>query len=165
MQVLIAYAGKNGTTKKAAQLLAKEFEGATIRNLHEKVRAEAMRYDAVIIGSSVYRGLIDPTVRRWLIQNEKLLRGKRKGIFLCNAFLDETPDIIAANFPPALIDDCVACTSFGGEIPTSGLSFSDRMWLASHTRKRNRKNKGTEDVVPCLMTDAIKTFADEINRS
>ena len=160
MHVLIAYAGKMGTTAKAARLLADHFdEGATLRNLHDRIRADANRYEAVVIGTAVYRGKIDPDVRKWLIQNEKALQGKRKGIFLCNAFVEETPEIIAANFPAALLDDCSAVMSFGGEIPESGLTASDRSWIEKRMKKRQ---KSGADYMPCLQVDAIAAFAAQL---
>ncbi len=161
MHVLIAYAGRMGTTAKAARLLADHFdEGATLRNLHDRIRADAQRYEAIVIGSAVYRGKIDQDVRKWLIQNEKALQGKKKGIFLCNAFVEETPEIIAANFPPALLDDCEVVMSFGGEIPKSGLTASDRSWIERRLKKRSKTSR--EDYMPCLQVDAIAAFAAQI---
>ena len=157
MRVLIAYAGRTGTTGKAARLLADCFGEASLRNLLE-TDATPERYDAVVIGSCVRDGKIEPAVRKWLIRNEKTLSGMRKGVFLCNAFMNESQTVIRENFPEEFIEDCVVIDSFGGEVDFSKLRFSEKMAL----RKQLKHHPEMENMVPCLLTDTIAAFAEKI---
>ena len=160
MRVLIAYAGRTGTTGKAARLLADCFGEASLRNLME-TDATPERYDAVVIGSCVRSGRIEPCVRKWLIRHEKTLSGMRKGVFLCNAFMNESQTVIRENFPEEFLQECVAVDSFGGEIDFSKLGFSDRITL----RMQMKRHPELKNLVPCLMTDTIVTFAEKIKQT
>ena len=149
VNVLIVYAGRHGTTARAAKRFAECFDSAAVRDLNAKnIRADASRYDAVIIGSAVYRGQIETVVTKWMMKNEKTLAGKRCGVFLCNAFPDEAPDIAQQCFPKAFLAECAFVGSVGGVIPEKGLSLADRMWLAAH--RRMRKAHGAEELVPAF---------------
>ena len=158
MRVLIVYAGRTGTTEKAAKILAQYFENASLRNLMETDANPDRDYDAVLIRSSVRNGLIEPKIRKWLVKHEKNLSGMRKGVFLCHAFMTESHEIIARNFPDEFIRDCEAIDSFGGEVDYSKLKLSERIALKSLFRKHPE----TESMVPCLVTDAIAAFAQKM---
>lgn len=158
MRVLIVYAGRTGTTEKAARMLADCFEDASLRNLMETDANPDRAYDAVIIGSSVRNGQIEPKIRKWLVKNEAYLTGVRKGVFLCNAFMTESHTIIENNFPDAFIRDCEAVDSFGGELRYSRMKLADRIAL----KRLVRQHPETRTMVPCLITDAITEFAEKM---
>jgi len=158
MRVLIVYAGRTGTTEKAAHMLADCFDDASLRNLMETDANPDRAYDAVIIGSSVRNGLIEPKVRKWLVRNEAYLTGVRKGVFLCHAFMTESHKIIEENYPDAFIRDCEAIDSFGGELHYERMKISDRMAL----KRLVRMHPETRTMVPCLVTDYITEFAEKM---
>ena len=70
MRVLIVYAGRTGTTERAAKRLAGEIPHSTLRNLNETGASPERDYDVVVIGSSVRNLEIEPAVRKWLIAHE-----------------------------------------------------------------------------------------------
>ncbi len=158
MRVLIVYAGRTGTTEKAARLLADCFEDPCLRNLRETDANPDRGYDAVIIGSSVRNGQIEPKIRKWLVKHENYLKGVRKGVFLCHAFMTESHDIIENNFPDAFIRDCEAIDSFGGELNYDRLGLSERMAL----QRQAKKHPEIRNMVPCLITDSITAFAEKM---
>ena len=161
MRVLIVYAGRTGTCEKAARLLREAFgSGASLRDLRTE-KAFPERYDAVVAGSAVRSGQIEPAVRSWLMKNEKALREKKCGIFICNAFMEESASILRNNFPKAFLEECVAVESFGGEIHMEKLGFSDRMKLMSQM-KRRRRIAGDSSLIPCLLPDTIRDFAAQM---
>ena len=163
MRVLIVYAGRTGTTRKAAEWLAELVPGAVLRDLSES-DPNPERYDAVAVGCGIYRGLIPVCVRKWLIRNEEALLGIPTGLFICNAFLDEAPAIFARNFPQALLDSCVVIDSFGGEFHPELLGAIDRRYLQSKMRKHN-KMTGHAETPPALSLENIIVFAKKLTGS
>lgn len=158
MRILIAYAGRTGTTEKAARMLAAYFEDADLRDLRRDHPIPS-KYDAVVVGSCVRSGKIEPAVRKFLIRHERELDEKKVGIFICNAFLDQVPSIIEKNFPELLVEQCVSVDSFGGEVDYSKLGFFEK--LEANMSLKRLKEQGSV-VLPCLLTDRIKVFADKI---
>lgn len=158
MRVLIVYAGRTGTTERAAKRLAAEIPHCTLRNLNETGASPERDYDVVVIGSAVRNLEIEPAVRKWLVTHERTLEGMKKAVFLCNAFLTDLPEIVSKNFPKPFLDECLAVDSFGGELPYERLGFSDRRTL----KKLEKKHPETQVMVPCLLTDAIDTFAEKV---
>ena len=157
-RVLIVYAGRCGTTERAALLLASHFENASVRDL-TKTDASPERYDAVIAGSAVYRGLIEPAVRSFLIRYEKTLGSRPLGLFLCHAFTDEAPDIFRENFPQELLSSCVTYDSFGGSFDLASLGFRDRRWMNKHLKERSRL-RGSENMLLGLSESSVRIFAE-----
>ena len=140
-------------------MLADCFDDASLRNLMETDANPDRAYDAVIIGSSVRNGQIEPKIRKWLVKHEAYLAGMRKGVFLCHAFMTDSHQIIEDNFPDAFIKDCEAIDSFGGELNYDRLKLSERMTL----RRLVRRHPETRNMVPCLVTDSIMEFAEKMN--
>ncbi len=157
-RILIVYAGRRGTTERAAHLLASCFENASVRDL-TKTDASPERYDAVIAGSAVYRGVIEPSVRSFLIRYENTLGTRPLGLFLCHAFTDEAPDIFRENFPAALLSSCVTYDSFGGSFELDSLGFRDRRWMNKHLKERDRI-RGSENLLSGLSESSIRIFAE-----
>ena len=162
-RVLIAYAGKRGTTERAAHFLASCFENASVRDL-KKTDASPERYDAVIVGSAVYRGAIEPQARSFLVRYENTLLGVPLGIFLCHAFAYEAPDLFRDNFPESLLESCVTYDSFGGTYDLSQMGVRERMWMNRHLRARSRQ-RGREDLLTGLSDSSIRAFAERMKRA
>ena len=156
MKVLIAYAGKTGTTERAAKLLGKRFSNVTLRDLTVG-SPNPDDYDAVIVGSSIRMGTLHKDARRWLEDNWDVLKTKKFGCFICNGFVDQVPQLIQQNFSQELLDIAVCVDSFGGELNEKKLRGMDRI-ITKMVVKSNRF--GTDTFVTCIRTDRIEVFAD-----
>ena len=124
MKVLIAYAGKTGTTERAAKLLGKRFSNVTLRDLTVG-SPNPDDYDAVIVGSSIRMGTLHKDARRWLEDNWDVLKTKKFGCFICNGFIDQAPQLIEQNFSEELLNLAVCVDSFGGELNLKRLKGMD----------------------------------------
>ena len=161
MHVLIVYATKHGATEEAACAFADCFEQAALRDLSDKnIRTDIDRYDAVIIGSAVYRGRMESTAINWLKKHEKALAKKRCGVFLCHAFLDEAPDIVERCLPEELVEQCVFGGSVGGVLPTEGVTLSERRWLKKHMQKK--EGGDIDGFAPSLDMQGIRAMAKRL---
>lgn len=155
MKVLIAYAGKTGTTERAAKLLGRRFENVTLRDLTVG-SPNPDDYDAVIVGGSIRMGMLHKNARRWLEDNWDVLKTKKFGCFICHGFLEQAPQLIEQNFSEEMLEIAVCVDSFGGELDEKKLRGADRII----TKMVMKTMKGREDFVPCLRTDRIEVFAD-----
>ena len=161
MKVLIAYAGKTGTTERAAKLLGKRFSNVTLRDLTVG-SPNPDDYDAVIVGSSIRMGTLHKDARRWLEDNWDVLKTKKFGCFICNGFIDQAPQLIEQNFSEELLNLAVCVDSFGGELNLKRLKGMD--YIMAKVVLNSMKSHGGLEFIPCILTDRIRIFADKFNK-
>ena len=158
MRILIAYAGKTGTTEKAARLLGEKLADVTLRDLTVG-SPNPKDYDAVIVGGSIRVGTLHKAARKWLIDNWDVLKTKKFGCFICNGFVDQAQQMIQQNFSQELLDMAVCVDSFGGEMNVDRLKGIDRFVVKLVLN--SMKGRGRQDFVPCILTDRIQIFANK----
>jgi|GEM_PF-930306 len=158
MKVLIVYASEHGSTRKAAELLGRHFEDCEIVDLAEDQR-DPSGYDAVIFGSGIRFGRIMKPLQLWLDAYWPVIRGMKKGLFICHAIEREAPRILRENFSLELRNGCVAAESFGGEFDEKSLAKKDVLLLKA--AKRELLSRGARSFVPCIRTDRIEAFAQK----
>ena len=158
MRVLIVYATRTGSAAKAAELLAGYFSDARVSNL-ENENPNPNGYDVVIFGSGIRFGRILPPLERWLDQYWDRIRPMSKGVYICNALIDEAPKILRDNFSLQLRNSSIVVESLGGEFDPEKLSQKDRLMLK--LKKKELLGRQIKSFVPCLLTDRIEAFAGE----
>ncbi|MDO4803899.1 MAG: flavodoxin domain-containing protein [Lachnospiraceae bacterium] len=156
MRVLIVYATRGGCAAKAASLLGSYFRDVKICDL-EKTRPDPKFYDVVIFGSGIRFGTIYKPLMAWLDTYWDVVRPKLKGLFICNALMDEAPQILRDNFSLELRNSCVIAESLGGEFDIDSLPASDRVMLK--LRKKELVSGQVREFVPCLQPDRVRAFA------
>lgn len=115
MNILIAYAGKTGTTKKCAEILKNKLENVTIINLDEQ-DINVQNYDFVIIGSSVRMGMLHHAVRMFIKKNDDRLKSKKTAYFICCGFDTNYKDYFIKNISEELLQSAIIYDTFGGEL-------------------------------------------------
>lgn len=161
MKILIAYAGKTGSTEKAAKLLGEHFADVTLRDLTVG-SPNPKGYDAIIVGGSIRMGTLHIEARRWILENWDVLKTKKFGCFICNGFIDQVPQLIEQNFSDELINLAVCVDSFGGELNVKKLKGLDRIMVKMVIKKINTND--SIEYLPCILTDRIKLFADKFKK-
>lgn len=156
MRVLIVYATRGGTAAKAAALLGSYFRDVKICDL-EKTKPDPRFYDVVIFGSGIRFGTIYKPLMAWMDMYWDVVRPKVKGVFICNALMNEAPQILRDNFSLELRNSCVIAESLGGEFDIETLSASERVMLM--LRKKELASGQVREFVPCLQPDRIQAFA------
>lgn len=163
MDVLIAYAGKTGTTKKAAELLAKQFPRVTVVDL-DKETPDPRRYEVVIVGSAIRIGRLMKPAKEYLINNWEVLQTKKLAVFICNAYLEQSEKILRENFSVEFRNQCLAVDTFGGEFHADRCKGFDKVFAKAYLNYL-RKGQVGNTVQPVLMTDRIKIFGQNVREA
>ncbi|MCM3585487.1 flavodoxin domain-containing protein [Mesobacillus maritimus] len=155
MKVLIAYCSSHGTTTKAALLLKKKLVGdVVVVNLNTtKLQSDLELFDAVIIGGSIHVGGIQGKVKKFMKENDTVLRRKKLGLFVC--CMREGEDAkqqLEHVFPVELREHASKIGVFGGECSMSNLNFIEKQLVK---RVGNAASK--------INQQAIEEFAREFN--
>ncbi len=159
MKILIVYASRTGSAERAARILGDLFEDAYVANLGEG-SPDPAAFDAVIFGSGIRFGRIHRPLRRWLEKYWQVIRPMPKGVFICNALVEEAPAILKDNFSLDLRNSSVVVDTFGGEFDPGRLTALERILYEPEIRRI--AGRGGRELVPVLMTDRIRVFADEM---
>lgn len=171
MKILIAYAGRVGVTKECAELLKKELYGreVTLCDL-KKENPKLADFDVVVVGSAIYFGKSEKTVRSFLRANSKELAKKRFGGFVCCALSDMADKYIEETFSSELRRGAVDCVYFGGELkPDKQKNLLYKM-LTRAMRNEIINNGDSDDesetrVLPEINPSEIVKFADRLKKS
>lgn len=99
MKTIIMYATKYGAAREIAQRIADRIKGAAVWNLQQGMAPSVADFDCVIIGSSVYAGMVRKEVKEFLSKNITVLREKKLGLYLCGLDASREKTYFETNFP------------------------------------------------------------------
>ena len=114
MKTLILYATKHGAAREVAQRIAKLIDGAVLHDLKQGGVPSLAEYDCIILGGSVYAGMLRKEAKTFLTQNADALRGKRLGLFLCGMDASGEQAFFKANVPADILQAAKATGFMGG---------------------------------------------------
>jgi menaquinone-dependent protoporphyrinogen oxidase len=128
MKILIAYRTQYGTTRKCAELLGEGLSGdVTVLDLKDQKKAGAAGYDIVLIGGSIYGGLIQREVVSFCGRNREPLLSKEVGLFICCLYQDEkAEEQLLSSFPQWLLEHAFVRCPLGGALELESLRPMDR---------------------------------------
>lgn len=157
MNALIAYSSKYGCTKKCVDLLHKELNGnVDIINLQTSKNIDLSKYDKVIIGGSIYMGMIQKEVKEFCNNNLEILKGKQIGLFICGMQEGESINTeINENFPKELLEASIIKEHFGGEFTFSKMKFFEKIIVKMISKTSSDKSN--------ILKDNIDKFALKMN--
>ncbi len=151
MKILLAYAGKNGTTAACVERLQGLLQGreVVVANL-EKETPQVSDFDIVALGSSVYFGRLRPAARRFLQEQEEALQRVSLALFLCCGLTVENDYYREKLFPASLREHAFINLYFGGSLRLEGLSFLDRLVVHNMRSRLFAEDMENGDYVPTL---------------
>ena len=117
MKTLILYATKHGAASEVAQRIAKLIDGAVLRDLKRDGiydKAILAKFDCIIIGSSVYAGMIRKEAKTFIGRTSDALQKKKLGLFLCGMDASQEQAFFKANFPAEILQAAKAASFMGG---------------------------------------------------
>ncbi len=125
MKILIAYAGKSGTTEKCAKQLCEKLTNATAVDLNLQT-PDIGKFDAVVVGGAIRMGQLHKKAKKFIEQNAAELKTKKTAYFICCGFAENAPEVFKNNFPKELLDSAVDYECFGGEMNVESLHGFDK---------------------------------------
>lgn len=138
MRVLIAYAGKTGTTRKCAAMLAKKFPVAFTMDLDVDKELINTDYDLIIIGSNVRMGALNRNVKTFISNNRELLLERKFALFACCAFVENVNQYFQNNVPKNILEHAIVYDTFGGEINLKELNGLEKTIVKTVLSRENR---------------------------
>lgn len=171
MSTLVIYATKHGAAEKCASMLSKKLAGRVVlHNLKSGVRADLPEYERIIIGGSIYAGRIQKEVTDFCVQNEKLLKGKKVGVYICCIFKNNAEIQLSNAFPKSILDNAAAKGSFGGEMRFSDMSFGEKLLTKMVSKTITISNPelasiDTKKDFSAICTAEIDKFAEAMNNA
>jgi menaquinone-dependent protoporphyrinogen oxidase len=108
------YATKHGAAGEVAKRIAAKIGASELFNLKQKDIPMLNQFDCVIIGSSVYAGMIRGEAKRFVKNNADVLKSKRLGLFLSCMNTSDDSKYFEMNFPPEIVRLAKAKECMGG---------------------------------------------------
>jgi len=135
MKTIILYATKHGAAGEIARRIAEKMDGADTHNLKQGGAPDLSGYDCVIIGSSIYAGMIRTEAKAFLSQNADALRSKKLGLYVCGLGTEKENEVLSAAFPEDLLRNAKAARLLGGIFDPSKAGFFERLVIKIVTKK------------------------------
>ncbi len=161
--VLIAYAGKTGTSQTCAQMLAEQMRGleVTVADL-KKEQPDPSDYDMVVVGGSVRFAKVAKETRDYLKKWETVLTEKAHGLFLCCGFGHEFDEYAEKAFSKEMRDTAAVVINFGGSLKQSKAGFWEKVFLyqvRSAIRESEIEDGEYTPTLPSILPENIARMA------
>jgi menaquinone-dependent protoporphyrinogen oxidase len=132
MKTTIFYASKYGFTKKCVDYFKQNLDGLVevidLKDAPDNLNQLIEQSDRVIIGGSVYVGLIQKEVKDFLTNYHHDFMIKELGLFMCGMReKEEINQEMTANFSEELRNHATFVSWLGGEFDFEKLSWLDKM--------------------------------------
>ena len=156
MKTLILYASKYGATGEIARRIAEKMPEATVCNIKTDKIPQLSKFDCIIIGSSLYAGMIRKEAKEYITQNTTELCKKKFGLFL-SGFEPTNEKIYFTNkFSGELLEAATATAFLGGIFDPEKVGFPGRFIVKKIAKQSDYLNN--------ISNDKISSFIGELNR-
>lgn len=135
MKTVIYYATKHGAAEEIAGRLARALGEAETVNLAGQEIPPPEEADRVIVGGSVYAGMLRKEMREFLARNRETLAGKPLGLYLSGMSEEACNAAVEKAAPADWIAAAKARDWLGGIVDPAKLSFVERTILRLATGK------------------------------
>jgi menaquinone-dependent protoporphyrinogen oxidase len=147
MNKLILYASKYGSAGEIAKRIADKIGGAEVHQLGREGVPALDGYERVIIGSSIYAGMIRKEAKAFVEANAEALNGKQLGLFVCGLDGGKGMEYFNANFPSEMIANAKAAMFLGGVFDPRKAGLFDRLAIWVITKQSGRVDKTDEGLI------------------
>lgn len=166
MNILIAYASKSGTTRGAAEMLAKLLinHTATLADL-EKTTPVPGDFDYIVIGGPIRMGKAHKALRRYLASFDEALCKIPHTLFLCCSIPHQFEHYLECTFSDALRESAEDALYFGGELNLSKQRGFDKLivrMIRNSIEESAEEEEDEDAVIPGLLPEHIRILADRL---
>ncbi|MEG0672276.1 flavodoxin domain-containing protein [Clostridium sp.] len=160
MKSLVLYGSKYGTTEECAKKLKDHLHGEVdLINVEENKDIKLANYNKVIIGGSIYAGMINKGIKKFIEDNKSELIGKDLGLFMCcMSDGEKVKEQFEQNIPKEILDAAKVKENLGGAFKFSKMNFFEKKIIKMISKKD--PSLGSVD----CKTDIYKIDEDAINK-
>jgi menaquinone-dependent protoporphyrinogen oxidase len=126
MKTLILYATKYGAAQEIAKRIAAKMEGTVVHDLKQSGVPSLDGFDCVVVGGSLYAGMLRKEAKTFLTDHKDTLRGKKLGLFLCGMDGSKESEYFKNNIPEDLLSSAKATAFLGGIFDPKKAGFLER---------------------------------------
>lgn len=156
MKTLIAYTTKHGSTKKCGKLLNERLKTKGKLIDIKKDKAKIKEYDVILLGFSIYAGRAQKEMINFINSNEKVLKNKEIGLFICCSDEEKSIEFMKENLPNWIYEKAFIKKYLGHEIHFNKMNFLER-----NIYKVVAKSK---ESYSDIKDENIKVLANEVNK-
>ncbi|MBQ8432428.1 MAG: hypothetical protein IJX28_06045 [Clostridia bacterium] len=168
MRILIAYAGRNGSTRTCVERLvgALGHLDVTVKDLNTE-QVQAAEYDLCVVGGCVRFGRLQPSLRRFFKTQEQALLERPLVLFFCCGLTHESEYYQEVLFPKCLREHAFENVYFGGSLRTDGLPWMDKLLvkaLRSSIAESDIEDGEYTPSMPGILPENVDRVAASIRR-
>lgn len=159
MKTLIVYSSKYGFTEECAIKLSELINGdvALVNGAKDKIPS-ITEYQNVIIGSSIYVGLINNKIGKFCTENLELLKTKNLGFFISCGMPENFELHLDNSFPAELLSIAKCKVCFGGELRVGKMGFFHKIITGMMIKAREKDKQPPIESFPYNITKMADTF-------
>lgn len=170
MKILVAYSSKSGTTRECAENLASLLpKGTATLSDIEKDDPSLNEFDIIIVGGYVRMGKMCKPFKKFVTDNEALIKEKPHAFFMCAGLVESTEYYFEKAVPRHLLNSSVSNMCFGGDLRVKKQKGLDKIIakiiLSSIKNHNANEDCDEEQMIPAILPENISRFADEIRRT
>jgi len=155
MKTLIIYASKYGAAQEIANRIATKMDDATTHNLkQDSTITDLAEYDCVIIGSSIYAGMVHREIKNFLIKNQDILLDKKVGLFASGMDPSKASEYFKDSIPKPILEHATATSFLGGIFDPTKANFAERLVVKTIAGYKEYTNTVDEEAI----TQFVKTL-------
>ena len=162
MRILIAYAGKSGTSEAACQLLAQGLPNhdVTLADLTKTVPVPG-DFDYIVLGGAIRMGKAHKALRRYLSAQEQEICKIPHTLFLCCGIPEQFENYLLRTYTAELMESAEEYVYFGGDLDVSKQRGIDRL-IARMIRNAIRESEEDEAGLPGILPEHVRMLADRL---
>ncbi|QUI22524.1 flavodoxin [Vallitalea pronyensis] len=163
MSVLIVYGTKYGFTTQCVDALASELQDEDIKkiNLQTDNLPNLSGFDKIIIGGSIYAGMLRKNVKKFCQENKGIILDKKIGLFITCASDGETAEKqLHSNFDDELYQHATVKDYLGGKFDSEKAKFFDRFII----KMVSKSNKDKPQKIFGIEKERVRLFAEKMNQ-
>jgi menaquinone-dependent protoporphyrinogen oxidase len=140
MKTIILYATKYGAAGEVAHRIAKGIKDAAVYDIKQGGIPDLAAFDNIIIGSSIYAGMMRKEAKVFMSQNAGVLREKKLGLFISGLGGSEEEVNFEKIFPNDIFKAAKAVSFLGGIFDPKKANIMERLIIKIVTKQSGYVN-------------------------
>jgi len=135
MKTIILYATKHGAAAEIANRIAGQIDGAVTHDLKQTPVPSLADFDCVIVGTSIYAGMIRKETKDYVAGNASILCEKKLGLYISGMSTENEDKTINDSFPDEVVTAAKVANVLGGIFDPKKAGFFGRAIMKAVTKQ------------------------------